>query len=96
MKFPINSSYDDFGIIFSGKDAIHGFFTSNRKGGRGGDDIYETKLADLEFIMEGVLKDEETNEPLQGVSVHIEGSDGNSFDAITNKSGFFDFGDEVI
>ena len=96
MKFPINSSYDDFGIVFSGNDAISGFFTSNRKGGRGGDDIYETKLADLEFVMEGVLTDLETNEPLQGVSVHIEGSDGNSFDAITNKSGFFEFGDEVI
>lgn len=96
MKYPINSSYDDFGLIFSGNDAISGFFTSNRKGGRGGDDIYEAKLSDLKFMMEGVLTDEETNQPLQGVSVHIEGSDGNSFDAMTNKSGFFDFGDQVI
>ena len=96
MKYPINSSYDDFGIVFSGKDAISGFFSSNRKGGRGGDDIYETKLSDLKFSMEGVLVDKETTDPLQGVSVHIEGSDGSAFDAITNKSGFFDFGDEAI
>ena len=96
MKYPINSSYDDFGIIFSGKDAISGFFSSNRRGGRGGDDIYEVKLSDLKFIMEGILLDEETADPLQGVSIHIEGSDGTSFDAMTNKSGFFNFGDEAI
>ena len=96
MKFPINSSYDDFGIIFSGKDAMNGFFTSNRRGGRGGDDIYEVKLSDLKFKMEGILVDTETTDPLQGVAIHIEGSDGSSFDANTNKEGFFNFGNEAI
>ena len=96
MKSPINSSFDDFGIIFSGKDAMNGFFTSNRKGGRGGDDIYEVKLSDLKFKMEGILVDTETTDPLQGVSIHIEGSDGSSFDATTNRDGFFNFGDEAI
>ena len=96
MKFPINSSYDDFGIIFSGKDAMNGFYTSNRRGGRGGDDIYEVKLSDLKFKMEGILVDTETSDPIQGVSIHIEGSDGSSFDAITNKDGFFNLGDEAI
>tara|TARA_B100001142_G_C14083338_1_gene558263 strand:- start:32 stop:775 length:744 start_codon:yes stop_codon:yes gene_type:complete len=46
--------------------------------------------------MEGILIDEETADPLMGVSIHIEGSDGTSFDAMTNKSGFFNFGDEAI
>lgn len=96
MKYPINSSYDDFGIIFSGQDVMNGFLTSNRKGGRGGDDIYEVKLSDLKFAMEGVLVDDETGQPIQGVSVNLEGSDGASFNAITNKSGFFSFGDESI
>ena len=96
MKYPINSSYDDFGIVFSGKDAISGFFSSNRKGGRGGDDIYEVKLSDLKFKMEGILVDTESSDPLQGVSIHIEGSDGSSFDAISNNKGFFSFGDEAI
>ncbi len=38
---PINSSYDDFGLIFS-PDPEHslGYVASNRKGGKGGDDIY--------------------------------------------------------
>lgn len=39
LKAPINSSYDDFGIIFF-KNHNNGFFSSNRKGGKGGDDIY--------------------------------------------------------
>jgi outer membrane protein OmpA-like peptidoglycan-associated protein len=36
---PINSSYDDFGICF--KNAVDGYFTSNREGGKGDDDIYQ-------------------------------------------------------
>lgn len=96
MKYPINSSFDDFGIIFSGKDAMNGFFTSNRKGGRGGDDIYEVNLSDLKFKMEGILVDTESTDPLHGVSIHIDGSDGSSYDAITNRDGYFNFGDEAI
>lgn len=96
MKYPINSSFDDFGIIFSGQDVINGFFTSNRKGGRGGDDIYEAKLSDLKFVMEGQLLDQETTDPLQGVNVLIEGSDGSSFNTVSNKNGLFSFGDDDI
>jgi len=53
LKSPVNSGADDFGLIFTEKhpdtpaqplktgDLMHsGFFTSNRSGGRGFDDIY--------------------------------------------------------
>ncbi|CAG0885538.1 unnamed protein product [Darwinula stevensoni] len=49
LKAPLNSSYDDFGIIYKQKVAAskigdllsEGYFTSNRQeGGKGGDDIY--------------------------------------------------------
>jgi outer membrane protein OmpA-like peptidoglycan-associated protein/tetratricopeptide (TPR) repeat protein len=36
---PVNSTYDDFGFIFS-DDFSEGYFTSNRPGGVGSDDIY--------------------------------------------------------
>ncbi len=36
---PANTSYDDFAIFY--KDSTVGFFTSNRPGGKGDDDIYE-------------------------------------------------------
>ncbi len=36
---PLNTSYDDFALFY--KDSTVGFFTSNRPGGKGDDDIYE-------------------------------------------------------
>ena len=36
---PVNTSYDDFAIFY--KDTITGYFSSNRPGGKGDDDIYE-------------------------------------------------------
>jgi peptidoglycan-associated lipoprotein len=53
IQTPFNSSGDDFGLIFSknnttnSKDRIkqEGYFTSDRKGGRGKDDIYKFSIA---------------------------------------------------
>lgn len=56
MKPPINSSYDDFGIIFYGKKE-KGYFSSNREGGKGLDDIYYFKVPPLELAVRGVVKD---------------------------------------
>ncbi|MCB0639343.1 MAG: OmpA family protein, partial [Lewinella sp.] len=39
VGFPINTPADDFGLILT-KDGKSGYFTSNRPGGAGGDDIY--------------------------------------------------------
>ncbi len=38
----INSTYDDFGFIIkdNGEDGLLGYFSSNREGGKGNDDIY--------------------------------------------------------
>lgn len=38
LKSPLNSPTDDFGIVF--KDETNGFFSSNRPGGSGDDDLY--------------------------------------------------------
>lgn len=43
LKLPLNSPYDDFGIVFN-KNMDQGFFSSNRPGGLGSDDIYSFKL----------------------------------------------------
>lgn len=40
MGEPFNTEYDDFGIMFLPKNETKGYFSSNRKGGTGGDDIY--------------------------------------------------------
>lgn len=40
MGYPINTHYDDLGLIFN-KDKTGGYFSSNRSGGHGEDDIYQ-------------------------------------------------------
>ncbi|MNJ85099.1 Photosystem I chlorophyll a apoprotein A2 [compost metagenome] len=43
LGLPINSQYDDFAFNMS-KDFKTGFISSNREGGKGGDDIYAVQL----------------------------------------------------
>ena len=61
MEAPINSSYDDFGLVY-GKDKQQGYFTSNRKGGKGLDDIYSMKDAGVYY--EGLVVDADTKQPI--------------------------------
>ncbi|HNQ66941.1 MAG TPA: OmpA family protein [Bacteroidales bacterium] len=56
LRYPINSSFDDFGIIFSGKEET-GYFSSNRKGGKGSDDLYSFSLPPLVVTLNGVVRD---------------------------------------
>ena len=44
MGEPFNTEFDDFGIMFMPKNENKGYFSSNRKGGTGGDDIYEFEM----------------------------------------------------
>lgn len=56
LKSPINSTADDFGITFQDKDT--GYFSSNRPGGIGSDDIYSFKWEGLteKTAITGVLQ----------------------------------------
>ncbi|WP_206023373.1 OmpA family protein [Runella sp. CRIBMP] len=57
---PINSRFDDFGLVYLDEDMKYGFFSSNRVGGKGDDDIYafedesvgldSTQIAELEKL----------------------------------------------
>lgn len=66
---PINSSHDDFAVSFR-NDMKTGFLSSNRPGGRGGDDIYcFTKNASpAEILVIDLL----TDEPIKGALVTNE------------------------
>ncbi len=90
LKYPLNSSADDFGIIYEGA-LERGFFTSSRKGGKGGDDIFEFYLPPIEFIVSGVVMNEKTEAPLQGAKVTLKGSDGSTEEAITEIDGSYKF-----
>jgi peptidoglycan-associated lipoprotein len=93
LKYPLNSSYDDFGIVFEGKRQ-RGYFSSNREGGRGDDDIWSFNLPPLTFNVKGIIISEGDpftakgkNEPVEGVKVKILGSDGQLYEVPTGKDG---------
>lgn len=90
LKYPINSNADDFGIIFEG-EAERGFFSSNRKGGKGGDDIYMFYLPPLEFTLKGFVKDCKTEEPIVGAKLIMKGSDGTTVEATSEADGSYKF-----
>ncbi len=65
---PLNSNYDDFGLIWLKTDTL-GIMASNRPGGMGGDDLYEVSRSwrayvgdEIELVLDSVsgLSDRET------------------------------------
>ncbi len=89
MRPPINSPDDDFGIVFEG-DLERGFFSSSRKG-RGNDEIFSFVLPPLIFAVNGVVKDERTDQVLPGSKVKSVGSDGITVESTTGEDGTFHF-----
>ncbi len=72
LKLPINSGADDFGLWLTKakpKDAndpvrMSGFFSSNRPGGKGKDDIYQFQLSNENlFVLEGVILEKIFEDP---------------------------------
>ena len=89
MRYPINSSEDDFGITFE-KEMERGYFSSTRKG-RGNDEIYMFVLPPLKFNVIGEVRDDKTDEILEGAVVKSIGSDGITVETTTGDDGAFRF-----
>jgi outer membrane protein OmpA-like peptidoglycan-associated protein len=77
---PVNSNSDDFGIFLFKPD--RGFFTSNRSGGKGDDDIYtfineDPDLKVINYYLQGITYTKDKDEKLQilpntKVTIHDE------------------------
>ncbi len=90
MRSPMNTNWDDFGITFHKEDE-QGYFSSNRRGGRGSDDIYYFTNPPLKFSLSGTVKNNNTLQPIEGVRIRMTGSDGSSVVAKTDPKGFYSF-----
>ncbi|MDB0027479.1 OmpA family protein [Flavobacteriales bacterium] len=90
MKVPVNSSSDDFGFIVEGTTE-RGYLTSNRDGGKGGDDIYWFELPPLEFILKGVVTDSKTGAIMTSVTINLINSEGITVESITDNTGQYEF-----
>ena len=83
LGFPMNTISDDLGVVFN-EAGTCGYFSSNRAGGVGGDDIYSFKK--VAVPVEIYVFDEETGEPIEGAEIVedcngrklITGADGTS------------------
>ncbi len=90
MKSPINSSYNDFSIMFDGV-AERGYLTTDRPGGRGSDDIYSFRIPPLKFILAGTISDVDLGSSIPGVSIKLIGTDGSSIEVLSDELGYFEF-----
>ncbi len=89
LKVPINSSADDFGIVFE-KEMERGYFSSSRKG-RGNDEIYMFVLPPMKFNVIGEVRDDKTDALLVNTRVKSIGSDGITIETTTGEDGAFRF-----
>ena len=93
---PINSKNDDFSLVFKRGERL-GYFSSNRKGGKGDDDIYsfrelESVKFDCNQIVEGVVREKESGALLPGALVTLYNEKGGKVESmITNKFASFSF-----
>ena len=90
MKSPINSSYNDFGIIFDGLKN-KGYLSSDRPGGRGADDIWSFRIPPLKFILAGTVSDVDDQTPIADVNIKLIGTDGTTVEMKSDELGYYEF-----
>lgn len=94
---PVNGNYDDFAFIIQG-ESKKGYFSSNRTGGLGEDDIYqfeETEPLVLDCLQDvtGTVRDRISNEILVGATVKIIDEENNEVSStLTDSKGNYVLG----
>ncbi|AXT20188.1 hypothetical protein D7030_03480 [Flavobacteriaceae bacterium AU392] len=82
---PYNSGYDDF-AFFIDTDKESGYFSSNRPGGKGGDDIYSFNTYQCQQIIKGTARNIKTNEILPNVTVKLIDNTGKIIKETTSSA----------
>ena len=100
LQYPVNTCYDDFGIVFQTHDQtqsepeLKGFFSSNRVGSKwkskGNVDIYYFDKQQIFFSLSGQVVDVADGAPIQGAKVELIGPTSSKI-ALTDGFGKFSF-----
>ena len=97
IGLPVNSGYDDFSFTID-SDSKEGYFSSNRLGGKGGDDIYALKeikpllIEDCMQFITGIITDVDTKLPLENALVSLQNDNKVGIqNTMTSQDGKFSF-----
>ena len=96
LNAPINTASDDFAFIIN-NETRKGYFSSNRDGGKGGDDIYsfieeEPVSFKCHQIVKGEVRDRNTTDLLAGAEVILSDKEGKVLETfITKEDATFTF-----
>jgi len=95
---PVNSQKDDFAFTML-NDNRQGYFSSNREGGKGDDDIYAyilTKPFKVDLSVQGIALEKGTNRILPGATVQLKDNFGKVIEtAIAGAKGEYHFSVEA-
>ncbi|WP_281234899.1 OmpA family protein [Flavobacterium gelatinilyticum] len=91
---PINTKFDDFAYIID-SNTRKGYFSSNKKGGVGNDDIYkftETKKLVCERTLTGTIFDSKANEVIEGAKITLFDENNQLLEEVTTGAdGVYNF-----
>ena len=77
LAYPVNSPGDDFAYLLTGEDeeSMAGYLSSNRKGGKGGDDIYSFSFEKprIIIILMGTTSNKQTGERIDATVTLFDG-----------------------
>lgn len=97
VGLPVNSNMDDFAFNID-SDNNEGYFSTNRTGGKGSDDIYQLKetkdliIEDCKQFIAGIITDVDTKLPLENAVVVLQGADKKQIHSTTTTAdGKFNF-----
>ena len=96
LKSPINSTGNDFSIIFHPTEE-RGFFASNR-GSRNGldDNIYYFMEPPILLTVNGTIKDVNSLQYVSGANVSVSGTDGTKASTLSSDKGTFQFNEGTL
>ncbi|MCW2121133.1 OmpA family protein [Flavobacterium sp. 7A] len=91
LNMPINSAQDDFALMMDSTSKT-GFFTSNRPGGHGYDDIYKFTEVPCNQSLSGVVSDLDSNEVIGAAAINLYDKDHKVLGStISDSNGYYTF-----